>query len=201
VSAFLQVMMVTDRRRTAALPERVRLAARAGLDFVQVREKDLPGGALYELVREVVRAVAGTPTRVLVNGRPDVAWTAGAHGVQLPGDGLPLAAVRAAFPGLLVGASCHDASDVRAAAAGGASFAIVGPVFATPGKEARALGPGALAGIARDAGIPVFAIGGIDARTVGAARAAGVHGVAAIRPFLADAAGAAVDALRGDGRR
>ena len=193
--------MVTDRRRTAALPERVRVAARAGLDLVQVREKDLAGGALLELVREIVRAVEGTPTRVLVNGRPDVACAAGAHGVQLPADGLPVAAVRAAFPQLVIGASCHDASEVRTAAVEGASFAVLGPVFATPGKESRALGAGALAGIARDAGIPVFAIGGIDALTAEVARAAGVHGVAAIRPFLGEGAGAAVDALRGDGRR
>jgi thiamine-phosphate pyrophosphorylase len=193
-------MMVTDRLRTGALPERVRLAARAGLDFVQVREKDLAGGALLELVRAIVAAVAGTATRVLVNGRPDVARAAGAHGVQLPAEGLPIAAVRAAFPELLVGASCHAAAEVRTAAADGAAFAVVGPVFATPGKEPRALGAEVLAGIVRDARIPVFAIGGIDAATVASVRAAGVRGVAAIRPFLSDAP-AAVAALRSPGRR
>ena len=154
----------------------MRLAARAGLHFVQVREKDLAGGALFELVREIVDAVAGTATRVLVNGRPDVARAAGAHGVQLPADGLPVAAVRAAFPELLVGASCHGAAEVLTAAREGASFAIVGPVFATPGKEARALGAGALAGIVRATALPIFAIGGIDAATVAAVRAAGARG-------------------------
>ena len=193
--------MVTDRRRAAALAGRVRLAARAGLHFVQVREKDLAGGALFELVREIVDAVAGTATRVLVNGRPDVARAAGAHGVQLPADGLPVAAVRAAFPELLVGASCHGAAEVLTAAAEGASFAIVGPVFATPGKESRALGADALAGIVRAAAVPIFAIGGIDAATVAAVRAAGVRGVAAIRPFLGDEPAAAVEALGSGGRR
>jgi thiamine-phosphate diphosphorylase len=194
-------MMVTDRRRAAALAGRVRLAARAGLHFVQVREKDLSGGALFELVREIVDAVAGTEARVLVNGRPDVARAAGAHGVQLPADGLPVAAVRAAFPELLVGASCHGAAEVLKAAGEGASFAIVGPVFATPGKESRALGAGALAGIVRGAAIPIFAIGGIDAATVGAAGAAGVRGVAAIRPFLDDEPAAVVRALGSRGLR
>jgi thiamine-phosphate pyrophosphorylase len=201
VSAGFEVMMVTDRRRAPALADRVAIAARAGLDLVQVREKDLSGRALLALVREVVAAAAGTATRVLVNGRPDVARAAGAHGVQLPADGLPVAAVRAAFPELLVGASCHSAADARAAAAEGASFVVVGPVFATPGKESRALGADALSAIVLAAGVPVFAIGGIDGATSAAARTAGARGVAAIRPFLGDAPGAAVDALRGGPRR
>lgn len=187
--------MVTDRRRAPALAQRVAAAARAGLDLVQVREKDLAGAALLALVREIVAAVAGTRTRVLVNGRPDVARAAGAHGVQLPADGLPVAAVRAAFPELLVGASCHAAAEARAAAAEGAAFLVVGPVFATPGKESRALGAAALAGIVRAAGIPVFAIGGIDSDTAAAAREAGARGVAAIRPFLGGAPASAVAAL------
>lgn len=191
--------MVTDRRRTPALLDRVRLAARAGADFVQLREKDLSGRELLALAREVVAAVSGTATRVLVNGRPDVACAAGAHGVQLPAEGLPVAAVRGAFPGLIVGASCHDAADVRSAAAAGAALVVLGPVFATPGKESRALGAEALAAIARDAAVPLFAIGGMDAAGAEAARAAGARGVAAIRPFAGDAAGA-VAALRGAAR-
>jgi thiamine-phosphate pyrophosphorylase len=190
-------MMVTDRLRTEALPERVAQAARGGLDLVQVREKDLAGGALCALTREIVRAVSGTPVRVLVNGRPDVARAAGAHGVQLPAEGLPVAAVRAAFPELLVGASCHGVDEARAAERAGAAFVVVGPVFATPGKESRALGAGVLAEIVRAVAIPVFAIGGIDAATAPSALSAGAWGVAAIRPFLAGAPGAAVTALRG----
>lgn len=192
----LAVMMVTDRRRAPALAWQVAQAARAGLDLVQVREKDLPAGALLALVRDVMAAVAGTGTRVLVNGRPDVARAAGAHGVQLPAEGLPVSAVRAAFPDLLVGASCHAAQDAREAADQGAAFVVVGPVFATPGKESRALGAETLAAIVRAARIPVFAIGGIDAATTAAARTTGVHGVAAIRPFLGETPGAAVEALR-----
>lgn len=187
--------MVTDRRRGADLFAHVGAAARAGLDFVQVREKDLGGAALLALVREAVAAVAGTATRVLVNGRPDVAVAAGAHGVQLPAAGLPAAAVRAAFPQLVVGVSCHDLGEARAAASAGAAFALVGPAFATPGKEERALGAASLAAIVRGAGLPVFAIGGVDGGTVDAARAAGVRGVAAIRPFL-EAPAAAVRSLK-----
>src|SRR5512140_1755016 len=94
------LMMVSDRgllggRPLAGLAGR---AARAGAAFVQVREKDLSDRALLALAREVVGAVAGTGARVLVNGRPDVASAAGAHGVQLPEEGLPVEAVRRAFP-------------------------------------------------------------------------------------------------------
>lgn len=197
-SAAPGLMMVTDRRRLAARPlaDQVRAAAAEGLDFVQLREKDLAGAALLELARAVAAALAGTPTRLLVNGRPDVALAAGASGVQLPSEGLPVPAVRAAFGTLTVGASCHDVAQARAAAEGGASLVLFGPVFETPGKEARAQGLGVLAQVVRAVPIPVYAIGGIDADNASRALEAGAAGVAAIRPFLADAIGAAVGALR-----
>jgi thiamine-phosphate pyrophosphorylase len=192
------VMLVTDRRRLSgcALPDLIRAAARAGLDFVQVREKDLAGGALLALTRAAVEATAGSGTRVLVNGRPDVALAAGAHGVQLPADGLPVAAVRAAFGTLLVGASCHSLDAARAAADAGADLLVVGPVFATPGKETRTLGAAGLAALTQAVRVPVFAIGGIDADSAVRAVAAGARGVAAIRFFLRGDAATAVHALR-----
>lgn len=191
-------MMVTDRTRLAgrALVDQVRAAAAAGIDFVQLREKDLAAGALLELARAVVSAVAGTTTRVLVNGRPDVAALAGAHGVQLPADGLPVADVRRAFGSLLVGASCHDASQARAAAAAGASLIVFGPVFATPGKEERAQGIDALGRVARAVDVAVYAIGGVDPDSAAPAVAAGASGVAAIRPFLERDAAEAVRSFR-----
>jgi len=197
MSAAPSLMMVTDRLRAsgASLAEDVRSAAAAGLDFVQLREKDLAAGALLELARAVVAAVAGTGTRVLVNGRPDVAVLAGAHGVQLPSEGLPIAAVRRSFPLLLVGASCHDVAEARAAAAAGASLVLFGPVLPSPGKEARAQGLEALAEVARAVEADVYAIGGIDAESAPRALGAGARGVAAIRPFLREP-GAAVRAFR-----
>lgn len=184
-------MMVTDRGRAGgALLDEARAAAVAGVDFIQLREKDLAGGALLELARALVAAVEGTAARVLVNGRPDVAVLAGAHGVHLPAAGLPVAAVRRAFPALLVGASCHSEESARAAAAAGASLVLFGPVLATPGKEARAQGIEGLARVVRAADVDVYAIGGIDAEGAARALQAGARGVAAIRPFLRDAGGA-----------
>lgn len=180
--------MVTDRRRLpgaeASLAQRVAGVARAGVDVIQVREKDLPTRALVALVRAVRVAAAGTVARILVNGRPDVALACGADGVQLPEEGLPVAEVRRAFPALTVGASCHSVESARRAAGEGAHFVVLGPVFATPGKEDRALGLATLAEACAAAGVPVHAIGGVTPERVAALRAAGAQGGAAIRPFL-----------------
>ena len=179
--------MVTDRRRLGldGLLARAAAAARAGVDAIQVREKGLADRALRELVAAVVAAAAGTRARVLVNGRPDVAAAAGAAGVQLPEEGLAVADVRRAFPALVIGASCHSVEAVRRAAGEGADFVLLGPVFATPGKEERALGTAVLAAAAAAVPVPVHAIGGVTPAHVPALRAAGARGGAAIRPFLA----------------
>lgn len=195
----LSVMLVTDRGRLAgrALPSLAREAALAGIDLIQIREKDLAARALRALVAEAVAATAGTAARVLVNGRPDVAEVAGAQGVQLPEGGLPVAEVRRAFPGLTVGASRHSLEGARQAEAEGADLVVLGPVFPTPGKAQRALGEDVLAQAARVLAIPVYAIGGVDASTARRAVASGARGLAAIRAFLEGPIGEAVRVLKG----
>ena len=190
--------LVSDRRRLPGgdLPALAAAAARAGVDWIQIREKDLSDGALVRLARAVMEAVARTRTRVLVNGRPDVATLAGAHGVQLPEEGLPVAEVKRCFPGLTLGASRHSVEGARRAEAEGADFVLFGPVFATPGKTQPPLGPAALAEAARSLRVPVHAIGGVSAQTAGTAHRAGARGLAAIRPFLEGDVAEAVRALR-----
>jgi thiamine-phosphate pyrophosphorylase len=192
--------MVTDGRGRAAsieaLVERAAAAARAGVDVVQVREKTLSDRALLAVVSAVRAALRPLPTRLLVNGRPDIALAAGADGVQVPEDGLPVADVKRAFPSLTVGASCHSVDAVRRAAGEGADFVLLGPVFATPGKEERVLGLDVLAAAASAVAVPVHAIGGVTPARVPALRAAGARGGAAIRPFLEGRADAIVRAFR-----
>jgi thiamine-phosphate pyrophosphorylase len=189
-------MVVTDRRRLTAAPAAfARAAAAAGASWLQVREKDLAGRALLALVREVLAAAAGSSTRIAVNGRADVARAAGAHAVHLPELGLPAGDVRRAFPELQVGVSCHDAEAVRRAEDAGAHYALLGPVFATLGKD-RPLGLDALAAAVRAVRMPVLAIGGITPANAGAVWAAGVAGVAAIGAFLTPDLAAAVQRLR-----
>jgi thiamine-phosphate pyrophosphorylase len=193
-------MVVSDRRRLRGRSpaELARAASAAGADWLQLREKDLAGAALLRLAREVVAAAAGSALRVTVNGRPDVAVLGGAHGVHLPERGLPPGDVRAAFPGLTVGVSCHSADGVRRAEQAGAHYAVLGPVFPTTGKD-RPLGLDALEEAARATRLPVFAIGGITAANAGSVWAAGVSGVGAIGAFLEGDVKEAVRLLRGGG--
>ena len=192
-----RVMLVSDRRRAArALPEIAREAALSGLDDLQIREKDLSGRALAALVRVVMAAVRGTAVRVLVNGRPDIALVCGAHGVQLPEEGLPVAAVKRAFPALAVGASRHSLDGAKQAESEGADFVLLGPVFTTPGKESRALGTDVFAAAARAVGIPVYGIGGIDAENAATLARAGAAGLALVRPFLSGAPEMALARIR-----
>jgi thiamine-phosphate pyrophosphorylase len=197
------LMLVSDagRQGARALPERARDAAAAGVDWVQVRERSLSDAALLRLATAVQAAVAGSATRVLVSGRPDLAMAAGAAGVQLPEAGLPVREVRRAFPALVVGASCHSLEAARRAEDGGADFVVLGPVFATPGKEERRLGTERLQEVARALRVPVYAIGGIDVSSAAGAVAAGARGLAAIRLFLdpPEPLASLVDRLRAPG--
>lgn len=185
--AVPRVVLVTDRRVMGDFGAAVARAvaahggAAAGV-VVQVREKDLDGGALLALVRAAIAAAAGAP--VIVNDRLDVALAAGAAGVHLPEDGLALADARALAPaGFLVGCSRHDAAAAAAAAAAGADLVQLGPIFETPGKGPP-LGVAALqaARAAMGARGCLVAVGGIaDAAQIAACRAAGAEAVAMIR--------------------
>jgi thiamine-phosphate pyrophosphorylase len=191
-------MLVSDRKRLAgrALADVVRDAAQAGVDDVQIREKDLGGRALGALVRELQAAVEGTEARLVLNGRVDVACATALRAVQLPEAGLPVSAVKCLFPALTIGASRHSVDGVRQAEGEGADFIVLGPVFATPGKEERALGLAALEEAARAVSVPIYAIGGVEPRRARDLVAAGARGLALIRPFLDRPAKALVAELR-----
>jgi thiamine-phosphate pyrophosphorylase len=190
--------MVTDRLRLASgtLAERAREMARAGLDVVQVREKDLTDRALAALVREVRAAIAGTSARLLVNSRPDVAFACGADGVHLPEAGLPVGEVKRAFPTLVVGASCHSIDAARRAEDAGADFVLLGPIFPPSGKPAQVLGLPALRAAVSALRVPVHAIGGMTPRRAAEVAAAGGRGVAGIAAFLDGPADAIMSAFR-----
>jgi thiamine-phosphate diphosphorylase len=160
-------------------------AIQGGADFVQVRAKELSSAELVNLVRRIVTRVGGGK-RIIVNGRPDVAEVSGARGVHLPENGLDAGLVRRAFPRLLVGVSRHDRAGLDRAADAGADYALLGPVFATPGKEALALGVPRWTDCAASARLAVFAVGGVDVESAHAVLEGGASGIAAIRPFEDD---------------
>jgi len=192
----LTVCLVTDRRRVAGgatfgdacdrVVEQVRAAVEAGVDLVQVRERDLEARPLMTLVDAIVRASRQTKTRVVVNDRLDVALACRADGVHLRGDSLSAAAVRRlAPPAFLVGRSVHTVEEARAA--GPVDYLIAGPVFATTSKPEGhpALGLAGLGAITNAANAPVLAIGGITLDRAGPVAGAGAAGIAAIGMFTA----------------
>jgi thiamine-phosphate pyrophosphorylase len=173
--------------------------AAAGVEGLQLREKDLDDQDLFELA-VVLRRAFPPPGRLLVNGRLDVALAAAADGVHLPASGLPVAALRRRFGGeALIGRSAHRPEEVEAAAREGADYVTFGPVYPTPAKAV--FGPPAgLGGLARAAraGIPVFALGGVSLPRLPEIAQAGAAGAAGIGMFRepADLAGLTAEAHR-----
>jgi thiamine-phosphate pyrophosphorylase len=197
----LVLCYVTDRRSISqtephALIEKIDAIASAGVDWVQIREKDLSARELAALTRGALFRAAHSQgrsqsTRILVNDRVDVALAERAGGVHLGENGLPVSEVvhlvetDAAHHDFLVGVSCHSLDGAKSAAAGGASYFFFGPVFNTTSKAAFGPPQGLdrLAEVCREVVIPVLAIGGISLENAGACFAAGAAGVAAIRLF------------------
>lgn len=161
-------------------------ALAAGVDLIQVRERDLEAAALRNLVAGVVRRASTTDARIVVNDRLDVARAARAHGVHLRADGPPTGAVRRLCPPpLMVGRSVH--SPEEAASHGtAADYLLCGTVFRSASKAADApvVGPATLGRVAAATSTPVLAIGGITPERVRACLEAGAAGVAAIGVFL-----------------
>jgi len=172
---------VTDRTKGDLLAH-VRSAVRNGVDYIQVREKDLESRNLYELVCRVRDAAAGSATQILVNDRLDVALAAGVAGVHLPGNGLPPAKVRPLVR--VLGCSVHSVTEAVAAEAAAVDFVIFGPIFDTPGKTA--VGLQALHTVTAAVRIPVLGIGGITLENAEKVLEAGAAGIAAIRLFQRD---------------
>jgi thiamine-phosphate pyrophosphorylase len=185
--------MVTDRRKLGegweeALVARVAAAARAGVNLIQVRERDLDTRSLAYLVERCVSVVRGTSARVLVNDRLDVALAAGAHGVHLRGESPPASRVASIAPsGFLIGRSVHAREEALAAETdGGLHFLVFGPVFETRSKPGgKPAGLSRLAGVVAVTSLPVLAIGGMCAETAERVAAAGAMGFAAIDCFTA----------------
>lgn len=156
----------------------------AGVDAVQLREKDLTDRQLFALARQA-RGLLAHSTHLLINGRADVALAAGARGVHVPSQGVPLKALRDRFGDrLLLGISTHTVDEVEAARDAGADYAVFGPVYPTPSKPDldEIPGPEGLARAART-GLPVLALGGVCLERLDEIAETGAAGIAGIRCF------------------
>lgn len=192
------ICYVTDRKVLGAsdsaenLLARIRAATTAGVDWVQIRERDMPTRELLALTKAAISARDGEARiLVLVNDRLDVALAAGAAGVHLGGASLPAREVvrwlraRNAPANFWIGVSCHSVEEAREAEDAGASYVFFGPVFDTPAK--RSYGPpqgiARLAKVCSAVRIPVIAIGGVNEENGTECVSAGAAGIAAIRMF------------------
>jgi thiamine-phosphate pyrophosphorylase len=207
---------VTDRtqlgedessRRTKLL-EKIAEAAQAGIDYIQLREKDLSARELERLAREArARISRDSQTRLLINSRIDVALAAGADGVHLRSDDINAAEARAVFAksqkpssaSCMIGVSCHSAEEVALAEAHGAEFAVFGPVFEKSGAAKNRLDELRRAcerPVAAAKRMPVLALGGISAANAAECLHAGAGGIAGIRIFQQHDIASVTKALR-----
>jgi thiamine-phosphate pyrophosphorylase len=192
--APMQLYYITDRRQFPGndaaqrrqLLQTIGAAADAAVDFIQLRERDLPVREFETLAREALAAVrsANRKTRLLINSRTDVALGVGADGVHLRSDD-PFAsearAMAAARRDFVVAVSCHTSDDVLSAWSHGANFAVFGPVFEKQGARVT-LVEGLRTVCAKAPGF-VFALGGVNETNAAVCRDAGAAGVAGIRLF------------------
>ena len=181
----------------ARILQNIHLAVAAGVDWVQIREKDLPAGQLVELARRTTRLAkerareSERPARIIINDRLDVALAAQADGVHLGGESAPASdVVRWCHAGnapadFVIGVSCHSVTEAREAENAKADYIFFGPVFETPSKRPFGAPQGIerLGEVCRSVNIPVVAIGGVNQENAPACVRAGAAGIAAIRIF------------------
>jgi thiamine-phosphate pyrophosphorylase len=209
----------TRRRR---LLDKIAEAASQGIDYIQLREKDLSTRELESLAREAVQIIAQgrklatdhcrLNTALLINSRSDIAIAAGANGVHLRSDdispqqvhavwqetcgaGVPARENSARDP--VIAVSCHSPEEVIHAAANQASLAVFAPVFKK--KDAPGVVPQGLEALtlACHARIPVLALGGVTLQNAESCLRAGAAGIAAIRLFQENDIATIVSRLRG----
>lgn len=179
---------ITDRKQLAgiSLIKCIQRAVDWGVDFVQIREKDLPDRQLFELTRRAVSLSCRTKCNILVNGRADIALAAGAQGVHLPSVGLKASEIRSWLPkGFLIGASVHTEKEIADARKQETDYVLLGHVFPTESKRAYgpSLGLHILRKVCSQAPLPVLALGGMRSDFIGPALEAGSAGVAGISLF------------------
>jgi len=201
------------------LLQKIAEAANQGVDFIQLREKDLSGKELESLAREAAAviktssqgATTGPRTKFLINSRTDVALATSADGVHLTSYDISPRNVRKIYSraGLtraaqsrppILSIACHSQEEVAVAAQERADFALFSPVFGkqTLGKQSSPHAPAGLKALEQACreDIPVIALGGITLENAPDCARAGAAGIAAIRLFQENDVGEVVTKLR-----
>jgi thiamine-phosphate pyrophosphorylase len=193
-----------DQKRR--LLEKITECAEAGVDYVQLREKDLGPRELENLARQAIAAIpSASRTRLLVNSRIDVALAVGAHGIHLPARDLSPSDARAIWDragrtGAVIGVSAHTSDDVSQAEAHGADFAVLAPVF----EKSGVANPAGMTQLWQachrphpaGARMPVLALGGVTVENAQRCLDPGAAGIAGIRLFQQNDVRTTVERLR-----
>lgn len=185
---MLQLYYITDRQ-VCPIPllDNIKRVIEAGVDFIQIREKDLSARELLSLARSAREMKRGHETKILVNDLLDVALAADLDGIHLGQSSVPAQQIRDKLskPDFLFGVSTHSSEEVEAARKDGANFITFGPVFFTPSKASYGdpVGLESLKKVCQFARIPVFALGGVNKSNYLDCLLNGASGIAAIRFF------------------
>lgn len=188
------VLVITDRGQARRPLDDIAAALFAGgCRWLSLREKDLPDLERRALLQRLV--ALGKACDAIVTVHDDLAAAAALGiGIHLPADGSVAVARRVLGAGAIIGISAHSVDDVARAAAEGADYATLSPIFLSASKPGYGPALG-LEALHRSWPLPVLALGGIDATNAAACLAAGAAGVAVMgeamraddpRAFMAD---------------
>jgi len=174
-------VIITERLCRHDWFETARAAIEGGADMLQLREKDLDDRELLGRARRLASLCRSRDALFIVNDRPDLAVLAGADGVHVGQDDLPVADVRRIVGGgRIIGLSTHTVDQARTAMDASPDYIAVGPMFDTPTKpQSHIAGPAALAEVAKLTSLPLVAIGGVTADRLPTLLAAGARCVCA----------------------
>ena len=193
----------SEEEQRAALLQRIADAARAGVDYIQLREKDLDHADLELLAHQAVTLVRqNSPiARLLINTHVEIALAVGADGVHLPANSPPIPAIRKTWMERtpippVIGVSAHTIGEVGVAETHGASFAVLAPIFEKVATGATGIGIDTLRDACTCSQIPILALGGVRLGNARACLEAGAAGIAGIRLFQEKAISQTVEALR-----
>lgn len=180
---------ITDTRLSAlSHAEQVRRLIAGGATLIQLREKASSPRAFYEDARTAVDIAHAAGAKVLINDRVDIAIAAGADGVHLGQDDMPVEAARALLGvDAIIGFSTHSVGQASAAADAPVDYLAIGPVFETKtkGDAAATVGLGGVRAVRAVIGsLPLAAIGGINAKNFGHVLAAGADSAAMIAAVI-----------------
>jgi thiamine-phosphate pyrophosphorylase len=178
---------ITDRKlnKKKSLYAQIKEYVSLGVDWIQIREKDLSDKELLSMAEKARQYAKGKNINLFINNRADIAFLSKLDGVHLSSNSLPIIEIRKNFGNLRIIKSCHSLSDVKKAEEDGADAVVVSPIFETPAKKdfLKPLGLHTLKKIVNSSKIPVIALGGIDEKNILDISNCNVYGISAIRFF------------------